>query len=744
MAQRKRGERGDGDPVKRTKAASTRRNVAAPAPIQGGDPTPRLVVGLGASAGGLDAYRAFFANMPPHSGMAFVLVQHLDPHHKSLLVELLSSHTKMPVVQAEDGMAVAADRVFVIPPNAVLTIEAGILRVATPAPPREHRKPIDTFFASLAEDQQEKAVSIILSGSGSDGSLGLRAIKEHGGFTLAQAGFDETALLGMPSSAAATGLVDEVMPVEHMPARLLAHAQHLGRVGDRKAPDGTRHDATEHLARICALIRTRIGHDFSQYKQSTLVRRIQRRMQVLQIDNVPEYIERLRQEPNQLDLLFRDLLIGVTQFFRDPEAFAALESEVMPKLFENKRSNDPIRIWVPGCATGEEAYSIAILVKEAMIKQEAAPLVQIFATDLDEQAVTTARHGRYRKPVSGVSPESLERWFAEEGDDCCVIADIREMCVFSIHDIARDPPFSKLDLLSCRNLLIYLDATLQNRLMQTFHYALRPSGYLFLGASEGVARQAGLFTVLDRKHRLFQQRDDVMASLPRGVLGPAPAHPSSGIAQPARSLGDGVDQRARNALEKYSPAFVVINQQHEVVRFSGRTGPYIEHSPGAPSLNLFNILRRDLLPTVRAAVHQAFASRQSVVHEDLVIAINEHNKIVNLIVEPISPEIDGELYIVAFQDRGLVRRASTSTETAGTADARVGAARNADAAAEHDRRFGGGQRGAEVGQRRVPVGQRGIPVGERGAGELQGGAPVDKRGAQHHQWRAECQERSTD
>jgi two-component system CheB/CheR fusion protein len=476
MAQRKRTKkRGNSSPAEPTEAASTALDTKAAAPGQEENLTPRLLVGLGASAGGLDAFRAFFANMPPQSGMAFVLVQHVDPHHKSLLVELLSHHIAMPVVQAEDGMRVVADHVFVIPPNAVLTIRAGMLHVATPAPPREHRKPIDLFFASLAEDQEEKAVSIILSGSGSDGSLGLRAIKEHGGFSLAQAGFDETALLGMPSSAAATGLVDEVMPVEQMPARLIAHAQHLGRIGDRKAPDGTRRDATEHLTRVCALLRARLGHDFSQYKQNTLVRRIQHRMQVLQIDNVPQYIERLREEPSQLDLLFRDLLIGVTQFFRDPEAFATLESEVMPKLFESRRRNEPIRIWVPGCATGEEAYSIAILVKEAMIKREAVPQVQIFATDLDEKAVTTARHGRYRKPVSGVRPERLERWFAKEDDDRCVIVDIREMCVFSMHDIARDPPFSKLDLISCRNLLIYLEAPLQRRLMRAFHYALRPS-----------------------------------------------------------------------------------------------------------------------------------------------------------------------------------------------------------------------------------------------------------------------------
>ena len=614
-----------------------------------------LVVGLGASAGGLEAFKTFFAAMPPASGMAFVLVQHLDPHHKSLLVELLGKHTEMPVVQAEDGMAVAADQVFVIPPNAVLTIKDGVLHVTTPAPPREHRKPIDLFFAALAEDQQEKAVSIILSVSGSDGSLGLKAIKECGGFTLAQAGFDATALLGMPSSAAATGLVDEVIPVERMPGRLLEYAQHLSSVGDRKAPDGTRRDAAEHLTKICALLRARLGHDFSEYKESTLVRRIQRRMQVLQIDDVPAYIDRLRQDSSQLDLLFQDLLIGVTQFFRDPEAFAALESEVMPKLLANKGSEEQIRIWVPGCATGEEAYSIAILVKEAMIKAEAAPRIQIFASDLDEHAVTVARHGRYRKPLAGLSPERLERWFVDEGNDYCVIKDVREMCIYSTHNLVKDPPFAKLDLISCRNLLIYLNAALQSRLVRTFHYALRPSGYLFLGASEGVARHGGLFAVLDKKHRLFQRRDDVRGLLP-AVPAAAAASGQPGSAHPAAIIGDGVDRRVRHALEKYSPAYVVVNHQHEVVRFSGRTGHYIEHSSGEASLNLFSILRKDLLPAVRAAVQNAAATRQPVVHEDLVVASNGTSKLINLVVEPISAEADAELYLVAFQERGFVNR----------------------------------------------------------------------------------------
>ena len=306
-----------------------------------------------------------------------------------------------------------------------------------------------------------------------------------------------------------------------------------------------------------------------------------------------------------------------------------------------------------------------------MIKLEIAPKVQIFATDLDEHAVAVARHGRYRKPLSGISPDRLERWFVKDGDDYCVKKDVREMCVFSVHNVTKDPPFSKLDLLSCRNLMIYLDAPLQNRLMRTFHYALRPSTYLFLGASEGVSRHGGLFNALDKKHRLFQRRDDVAASLPSGAPGTAPAQPQSPVGQPVRRIGDGVDLHARHALEKYSPAYLVINRQHEVLRFSGRTGHYVEHSSGAASFNLFDILRKELLPTVRIAVQRALATRKPVIHEDMVVPVNGHSKIINLIVEPISEEGDGELYVVAFQDRGLVGREGARDKMGKNADARV-------------------------------------------------------------------------
>ncbi len=535
---------------------------------------------MGASAGGLEAFRAFFDAMPADNGMAFVLVQHLDPHHRSMLVELLSKHTGMAVTETADGTPVAANRVYVIPPDATLTVSGGVLRVVKPAPAREHRRPIDTFFASLAEDQGENAVSIVLSGTGSDGALGVRAVKEHGGLTLAQGGADASAMAGMPHSAAATGQVDYIMPVEGMPKALLEYQQYLVRVADQKDGDGNRRDAKPHLGEIFALLRTRLGHDFSQYKPSTLIRRVQRRMQVLRVDTVPAFIEHLRKEPRELELLFREFLIGVTQFFRNPEVFAALEAAVVPKLVMELNAEDPVRIWVPGCATGEEVYSIAVLVREAMERHGVAPKVQIFGTDIDDAAVAVARHGRYRKSIVGMSPERMERWFAEDGEDYCPVKDIREMCVFSVHSVTKDPPFSRLDLISCRNLLIYMDAELQDRVMRTFHYALRPGGYLCLGQSESLTRNAKLFETIDKKHRIFQRAEN-SAAAPPVFAAPVPPRPDVPAQPAAARTADRIDHIGQRIMEKHSPAYVIIDRQHEILRFSGgEVGRYLEPSPG--------------------------------------------------------------------------------------------------------------------------------------------------------------------
>ena len=408
-----------------------------------------LIVGIGASAGGLAAFKSFLQHMPSDSGMAFVLVRHLAPQHKSILSELLGPWTQMPVVEADDGMAVAANRVYVIPPDATLTIEQGILRVQKPAPVRQFRRPIDQFFCALAEDRGERAVAIVLSGVGSDGSLGVRTIKEHGGLTFAQAEFDHEAMSGMPLSAAATGLVDYVVPIEAMPEKLLAYRRFLGADKSRKGSDGIRQDTKDYLQQIAALLRKATGHDFSKYKDTTVARRVQRRLQVKQLDSVGAYLDLLSAEPSELNLLFSELLIGVTEFFRNPEAFEALSLEVIPKILAGAAPGSQIRVWVPGCASGEEVYSIAMLFREAQGGHHDNKIL-IFGTDLDPSAIAVARAGRYSKHPAGLAPERFARWFVQDGGQFSPIKEIRDLCLFSVHSVIKDPPFSKLDLVSCR------------------------------------------------------------------------------------------------------------------------------------------------------------------------------------------------------------------------------------------------------------------------------------------------------
>ena len=658
-------------------------SAPAPAAIVGKDgpqakarkrpPTDVMIVGIGASAGGLEAFKAFFTHMPEDGALAFVLVQHLAPDHHSLLAELVGRSTAMPVLEATDGMRVMPRHVYVIPPNATLTIAGGVLQVCKPAPPREHRWPINTFFTSLAEDQGDHAVCVVLAGTGSDGAQGLRAIKDHGGLTLAQSGFDHEAMTGMPASAVATGLVDAVLPVVDMPARLIAYQRQMHAAHQQKDFDVAHGDIATHLKTICELLHTEIGHDFSQYKEKTLLRRIQRRMLVVQAENVTDYIDHLRQHPNENELLFREFLIGVTEFFRDPAAFETLRTIAIPALLADKTSADVLRVWVPGCATGEEAYSIAILLREAMGSQRGLK-VKIFATDIDDQAIGAARAGRFRSPLVGISPERQERWFTKDGDDYCVAKQVREMCIFSPHSVIKDPPFSRMDLVSCRNLLIYLNNDLQERLVQSFHYALRPGGFLLLGTSERLAKNARLFTELDKKQRLYVRRDDVH-SRPRSFPGVRPRQTSSAelVERAApRHVEDLIDQHARQALEQWSPAYVVINASHDVLRFGGDTGRYLAPSSGTASLNFFQLLDRPLRGTVRAAVLQAFASSKRVIREGLTLVLNGHQRSLRLIVEPL-PEEDGrvEMCVVAFHELESAPHATERTPD-GNLDTEVG------------------------------------------------------------------------
>ncbi|MEO5813004.1 MAG: chemotaxis protein CheB [Rhodanobacter sp.] len=629
------------------------------------DADKNLIVGIGASAGGLEAFKVFFAKMPTDSELAFVLVQHLAPDHTSLLAELLGHVTNMPVLDAVDGTRVEPRHVYVIPPNATLTIADRTLQVHRPAPPREHRWPINTFFTSLAADKGDRAVCVVLAGTGSDGSEGLRAVKEHGGLTLAQSGVDDEALSGMPASAVATGLVDAVLPVEEMPARLLTYQKHMLAAHQHQDADGVRGDVGEHLKTICELVRAGVGHEFSQYKQKTLMRRIQRRMLVVQAETVPDYIDYLHLHTGERELLFREFLIGVTEFFRDPAAYDALRTIAVPAILADKGDVDELRVWVPGCATGEEAYSIAITLREAMTGGR-GPRVKIFATDIDDLAISHARAGRYRAPLSGISEERQERWFRKDQDDYCVVKPIRDMCIFSPHSVIKDPPFSRMDLVSCRNLLIYLNEELQERLVQAFHYALRPGGFLLLGPSERLGQNARLFNEVDKKQRLYIRRDDVSARMRHVPDTRRSQRLGSARQVSSRQVDDLIDQHARHALEPWSPAYVVINANHEVLRFGGDTRRYLAPSAGAASLNLFQLLDKPLRGAVRTAVMQAFASGKRVIHDGPQL-LSTRDRPLRLIVEPLptpaGAEAGGatgvELCVVAFHELEHAPRAAT-------------------------------------------------------------------------------------
>lgn len=459
---------------------------------------------MGGSAGALEAFEQFFAHMPADSGFGFVLVPHLDPTHKGLMPDILSRSTPMSVVQAKEGMPVLPNRLHIIPPNKDMSIVHGILHLHEPTSPRGARTPIDLFLRHLAEDQQERAIAVILSGMGSDGALGIKAIKEHLGLILVQeaqsAKYDS-----MPTSAIATGLVDYVAPAADLPAKLSAYATH-GRALNHRAPK--RHLAsTNGLARIFELLHEHTAHDFSLYKKNTIVRRVERRMHLHQIGSQAKYAQFLQENPQEVDLLFKELLIGVTGFFRDPESFQVLAEKGLPTLLAQKGTH-PLRVWVPGCSTGEEAYSLAVVIHECLEqrKVESRVKVQIFATDINQDAVERARQGFYGHEIeSTVTPQRLQRYFTKEDNGYRVRKLIREMVVFAPQNLIADPPFTKMDLVSCRNLLIYFTAELQKKLVPIFHYSLAPGGLLFLGSSETIGSFGGLFSTIDAKWKLFQR-----------------------------------------------------------------------------------------------------------------------------------------------------------------------------------------------------------------------------------------------
>jgi two-component system CheB/CheR fusion protein len=607
------------------------------------------IVGVGASAGGVEALEHLFKAMPPDLGMAFVIVTHLAPKRESMLPEILARDTRMPVLIAEHDQEVRPDYVYVAPADTVLHIEKGRLGVRAVGDGRE-RTPIDSFFAALAEDQGECAIGIVLSGAGSDGTLGIKAIKEHGGLTLAQATDGSGPRhSSMPESAIASGLVDLAVSVESMPEQLAAYVSSFD-ILDKEVEKDEEAETTRRT--ICAILLDQTGHDFSGYKTRTFYRRIERRMQVLQISTLAAYADRLRQDPAEINTLFRDLLIGVTNFFRDAKAFEALEQMVMPRLFEGKGPSDTIRVWVPGCATGEEVYSLAIMLREQSEQARSRVKMQIFATDIDDAALGVARAGRYPDTLlQGISKQRLERFFTSEGTSYVINKLIRDMCVFSSHSVVRDPPFSRMDLISCRNLLIYLNSELQGHVIPIFHYALKPNGFLFLGTSENISQHGDLFTSLDKKNRVFQRREDGVAMPTLPVL--FRRHSSGGSASPeskgpsGRSLRQSVETRV---LERYAPAHVVVTREGDVINYSTGTGRYLEPPPGRPSRALLPMARKGLRLPLRSALHEAVESQRSAVRDNIELEGGDKSEFVRITVEPLHDDGNESLYLVVFGD----------------------------------------------------------------------------------------------
>jgi two-component system CheB/CheR fusion protein len=610
------------------------------------------IVGIGASAGGVEALEAFLRSVPADNSLAFVVVTHLSPDRKSMLAEILGRATAMPVVDAQDDQAVKAEHVYVLPPGAILTIRNGRLRLRHTGPGDHERAPIDVFFNSLAEDQAEHAIGIVLSGGGSDGTLGLKAIKENGGLTIAQgSNVTRPRFSEMPSSAVAAGFVDLELPVEDIAERIVAYVRNWGAF-DPERP-------TDALSRIYALLRARTGHDFSEYKERTFQRRVQRRMQVVQTTKLDEYAERLQQQPEEVTALFRDLLIGVTEFFRDTAAFETLGKSVIPKLFEDKRADDEVRVWVAGCSTGEEAYSIAILLREQLEKTITPPRVQIFATDIDEAALSIARAARYPAAiVKSVSADRLQRFFVHESGNYRLVKELRDMCIFSVHSIIRDPPFSRLDLISCRNLLIYLKPSLQTQIIPLFHYSLRPGGYLFLGPSENVTRYSELFSTLDRKSRLFRRRD--LVSRPPLLLRQfMPAERQDAAAREDGQNGllqrsDLLRRIAATIIEHFAPPHVIVDEAGQALYFSSGTGKYLQAAAGPPSRDIVAMARPGLRADLRAALQNAKTTGRRVVRDRVAVQINGGIQMISLAVEPIS-EGKEAVFGVAFIDGGPVR-----------------------------------------------------------------------------------------
>jgi two-component system, chemotaxis family, CheB/CheR fusion protein len=624
------------------------------------------VVGIGASAGGLEAFTQLLSHLPIDTGMAFVLVQHLDPSQKSLLSEILSRTTQMPVCEVQNGITVEPNAVYVIPPNATMTIAKGALHLIPREKIQRASMSIDGFFHSLAADRGDRAIGVILSGADADGSRGLEAIKAAGGITFAQSE-DSAQVSNMPNMAIATGHVDFILPPAAIAEKLADISRHpyvASAISTVLTEEPL--DAKDALSAIFSLLRTATKVDFTRYKHTTIKRRIFRRMALYRLEQLEDYLRYLYENPAEVQALSQEILINVTSFFRDADAFEALKQEVFPAMMRDRSPESPIRVWVAGCSTGEEAYSIAICLLEFLAHQLRKPSIQIFATDVSELAIEKARLGIYpQSQTVDVSSERLQRFFTPIEGSYQINKAVRELCIFARQNLIGDPPFSRLDLISCRNVLIYFGATLQKKVLPMFHYGLMPTGFLLLGTSETVGEFSDLFTLVDRKNKIYAKQPaslrlnmDLMTS--SHSLDSSPQPIVAGESDRETELHKAAD---RIVLNHYAPVGVVINTQLEILQFRGQTGAYLEPSPGRASLNLLNMVKEGLRLDLRAAIHQARQDEKSVRKEEIPLreSVNTPDdgqvriRQVRLDVIPFKPKAAQETYfLVLFEEMQVV------------------------------------------------------------------------------------------
>jgi two-component system CheB/CheR fusion protein len=608
---------------------------------------PLTIVGIGASAGGLEAFSQLLCQLPADTGLALVFVQHLASHHESALPHLLAGNTRMPVLQAEEAMPLEADKVYVIPPGVQLEIAEGRFHL-TPRPDQAGLfMPVDLFFHSLAAYAQERSVGVILSGTASDGASGLREIKAQGGITLAQsphsAKYD-----GMPRAAIAAGAVDLELSIPELAKQLAQLRTHpfFRHPKPRRSGDELEIDDRQ-LAEVFNRLHSAAGVDFTHYKPGTIKRRLQRRMLLNRLTEVPSYLKYLRETPAEVEALYQDVLIHVTRFFREPESFKALQEAVLPKILEHQPNS--IRVWVPGCSTGEEAYSVAILLLETLQERSKTLTIQIFGTDVSEEAIEQARRGGFSESiVADVGPERLRRFFNKTDGNYRIAKNVRDLCVFARQDITRDPPFSNLDLILCRNVLIYLGGNLQQKVLGIFHYALRTDGILMLGSAESVGAQNDLFSSLDKRHRIFCKRPvhtpPVSFPLEYGPRRIGAVNASRQLPKP--SPYGAADQLL---LDAYAPTAVIVNEDLRIVHTRGKTGYYLELAGGDPDLNVLKMARHGLLHGLRSTLHQARRDNQPARKDGLKITFNGHGRVVDLAVYPFLLQ-DTRHYLIAFED----------------------------------------------------------------------------------------------